>query len=105
MAKNKITAEPALSQVTDASAQTQTLFLFYFIKLATAAFSNCCNRDMHFPTVKQQNKHLACCLSEPFEDSEHKGRGHVETPSKEWHLQEECGTCVITLSWCMLNKH
>lgn len=49
-----IKADPALSQVTDALATTQT-FLLYFNKTAHCSiFSDCYNRDMHFPTISSK---------------------------------------------------
>lgn len=62
---------------------------------------------MYFPDNQQQKdtgKQVAGMLPESFEHSQHKAKGHVRTPSKQRHLQQECKTWVITLSWHMLNK-
>lgn len=89
------------SWVTDPSVYTETMSFYlkllknYFIK------TNCPLQLIflflqlwHVFFFNQQqnklvNKHLACCLKESFEDSQHKARGHVRTPTQQWHLQQK----------------
>lgn len=95
-----ITADPDLSWLTDASADSNFVWL---CNLTEQIYKT----GVSFKLIKQwrwKKNHLASCLSEAFDDREQKSRGHVETSSKQWHLQKECGTWVIMLSWCMFNK-
>lgn len=105
----KISAHPCVQQMFQLQQELWCLFFFLLLclkMLLNVPWSNWYNYGLCFPHNLQQhennstrNQAAGKVPASFWRHAAQRQRGHVGTPSKQWHVHQECRTSVLTLSW------